>query len=306
MPELTIDYLYSISIPQFKEEIGNLKKKYNYPQTICYSSGCPIPNIPAITDAFYNDVMILKDNIIQFLKKEFPIEINNIKLFNNSLSRNVGSSWHYPQGISCTSIESYVMCFCSPPCGGSGYYGCDCSQYSGDRKIFGVNGIDRALSLAYNICVDAKENRIAKELKDNNDEELKKKDEEQRIYLEKLKIRKYEKLLYESLSMHYFPQRVVKGIRRPAEWLPDFDLDLIKEIRKTFSSSVAQKIIEKVTIVTKPNKDKMIAKYLQDKEKKKIQEEERKARILAKAIILAQVEADNNGGNASIAGDPSN
>jgi len=295
--EITIDYLCNISIPQFKVEIDILRRKHGYPQKILGDPEVPLERLPVVTNGFHKDVIILKNTIIEFLKQEFPIEINNNELFNDSLKRNIKYNYHYPQGARCTSIESYVAWFCTPSCIGiplDRNYGdtCRCTQPDIRDKIknIEVNGIVNALSLAYKICTEAKKIRIDKDAAALR--------EKQRIEKEK-----YEKLLCESLSMHYFPERIENGVRRPPEWLPDFNLDLIKEISATFCSSVAHEIVKKAIIVTKPIKDQMIAKYKQDEEK--IQEES-KARVLARAIVLANAlaESDNISSSASVAGDP--
>jgi hypothetical protein len=53
---------------------------------------------------------------------------------------------------------------------------------------------------------------------------------------------KWTRLLQESISMHWFPERIEKGIRRPGEWKPDFNLDVVAKMETTCGKVLAHRI----------------------------------------------------------------
>jgi hypothetical protein len=49
-------------------------------------------------------------------------------------------------------------------------------------------------------------------------------------------------LLIDSLSMHWFPERVEKGVRRPGEWKPDFNLEVVARMEYECGKTLAYRI----------------------------------------------------------------
>ena len=76
-------------------------------------------------------------------------------------------------------------------------------------------------------------------------------------------------------------------------------ISLIDKIM-TYNIHPVAEIVKKAMIIAQPIRDQMIAKYKQNKKNKRLQEEVSKARIIARAIVLAQAESGKN--NISIAG----
>jgi hypothetical protein len=57
-------------------------------------------------------------------------------------------------------------------------------------------------------------------------------------------IEKWISLLIDSMAMHWFPERIEKGIRRPGEWKPDFNLDLVAKMEKICGTVLGKRIKE--------------------------------------------------------------
>jgi hypothetical protein len=55
-------------------------------------------------------------------------------------------------------------------------------------------------------------------------------------------VKKWTALLIDSISMHWFPERIEKGVRRPGEWKPDFNLDLLAKMEKECGTILGERI----------------------------------------------------------------
>lgn len=130
----------------------------------------------------------------------------------------------------------------------------------------------------YKQIIEHKIQPISKgETKEKMLERLRKLREENQERLRKsrdAKIKEYERKLSESLSMQYFPERIEAGVRRPAEWLPDFNIEVIEEIHKIFTNEVANKIYYRVRNACEPRKREMLEQHKQKEAYKLLQEDD--------------------------------
>ena len=133
-------------------------------------------------------------------------------------------------------------------------------------------------------------NPIIQNFIDKNKREQKEKAEKLRIAEVKEQKQKYEQKLCDSLEMHYYPEKIVDGIRKFAEYRPEFNIKLVEEIKKIFGASITSEIIENAKILSKIKMDEMMEQHKKEEENKILLDEERKARILSRAIILAKTE----------------
>ena len=205
------------------------------------------------------------------------------------------------------NIESYVEYFSFPACAlparparsarsarPSLLVDCDCDKlYDYEKKTIKVRGIDKALITAYNICL-AGQGLIQQYEADSKNKfdayviSVKERDENN-----KKKLKEYEQRLIDSLSMHYFPERIENGVRKPAEWLPAFNINIVEQ----FTSEYGKNYVSKLTAECKPLMDKMSLQFKLDKQK---EYEDAQARIMAKAMALS----DNTLEITSIISDP--
>lgn len=65
--------------------------------------------------------------------------------------------------------------------------------------------------------------------------------------------------LKESITMHWFPERIDKGVRRPGEWKPDFNLDLLKKMYSKLYPRIAKKLEEEAWSLSKEKRDSVVA-----------------------------------------------
>ena len=279
MTAITFDYLSGLdTIPPFKEVVETLRKKYGYPLKYFNDPTSNTGGRPGVTEEFYKEFTVLSSNIIEYLKKEFPVETTDGKLFN------VGdlTSW----------IGEQIR-----PAPHYGYPGC---QWFYETSNTGrVAKTVPTLLSAYTMCVSARKVRLEKESKAKAAAEAKEKalaeakakaDAEKkvkRIAYEK-KVSHYTKLLCDSLEMHYFPEQIVKGVRKPARWLPDFNCDLVTAVKREFGDEQGARLIDSAYSQSREKGTEMLVKFQKEQEEKRWIEEERKATILARAMVLAQ------------------
>jgi hypothetical protein len=57
-------------------------------------------------------------------------------------------------------------------------------------------------------------------------------------------VKRWIPILIDSLSMHWFPERVEKGVRRPGEWKPDFNLEVVARMEYQCGKLIAYRIKE--------------------------------------------------------------
>ena len=279
MTAITFDYLAGLdTIPPFKEVVETLRKKYGYPLKYFNDPTSNTGGRPGVTEEFYKEFTVLSSNIIEYLKKEFPVETTDGKLFN------VGdlTSW----------IGEQIR-----PAPHYGYPGC---QWFYETSNTGrVAKTVPTLLSAYTMCVSARKVRLEKESKAKAAAEAKEKalaeakakadaeNKVKRIAYEK-KVSHYTKLLCDSLEMHYFPERIVKGVRKPARWLPDFNCDLVTAVKREFGDEQGARLIDSAYSQSREKGTEMLVKFQKEQEEKRWIEEERKATILARAMVLAQ------------------
>lgn len=75
------------------------------------------------------------------------------------------------------------------------------------------------------------------------------------------------KALIDSISMHYFPERIDKGVRRPAEWKPDFNLNTLGRMYRQNGSFIGTKIEKEAWIKGKDKRDLVLLFHEQEKNK---------------------------------------
>ena len=351
----SINYLEGIrQIPGFEHRVDELRKKHNYPRNISTSCLCLYYDI-YISKMFYTDVLILRNDVIKYLKVTFPIEINTDYLFNQKLYDAIKNNWHYTENnknidticrnkfcaldynyVTNTynknkihshdlrryyvNIESFVSHLSKPECtepkikkinksyGYNGiilqneYYPCRCSKLNKyNLMTIEIQSIDKALLTAYNICLSGlsiiQRHNLEKEQANNR---LLLLFNQQKKNID-IKFKDYEQKLRDSISMHYFPERIENGIRKPAEWLADFNIDIVKsidsELRRHNYDDYYNNIVERIRTECKPLMDNMKEKYYIDKQK---EYEDTQARIMAKAMILS----DNTPDTISIGSNP--
>ena len=298
------------SIPEFKEEVETLQDKYSkYPQHTGRHDAVYYKNQSDYLLQFQLEVNALDAKIRDWLKKEFPSEVNSKKLF--------WADGYYPYGgtpVENFGLDKWIQKMCRPADHG-GYPG---AQWNYDTSVPGqLTKLSSALSQAYSTCRAANEESIKKE----EAEKQKRKEEQekwrnqkeatmqknwQKTLQSKMKYRKqdalslltnamidvttnfevvYDKksynsfylslenmfgkerakewlqeihsaaqdiittlankwtrLLQESISMHWFPERIEKGIRRPGEWKPDFNLEIVAKMETTCGKVLGHRI----------------------------------------------------------------
>jgi len=133
--------------------------------------------------------------------------------------------------------------------------------------------------------------------------------------------------LHDSLSMHYKPEGIYQGIRRPAEWVPDFNINVMNSIQnecsKFIQTLVTQKqihvlrqyidisdndpillkvpifrkdieyklynvIFEKAASISHEKADRLRKEHKYQEARLQLEKEERQAKLIAKEIIKLQ------------------
>ena len=220
MNTITFDYLDRLdTIPPVKDAVDTLRKKYGYPLKYYHDPTSNTGGRPGVSDAFYAEFTTLSSNIIAYLKKEFPIETADSAVFRDNLQNLVN-----PFGmVAQTGLDAWIGAETRPEPHG-GYPGC---QWIYETSPSGrVAKTVPTLVRAYTMCVSAKAARTEKEVrfaesKRIAEEKQKAKDDAAKLAYQR-KVSHYTKLLCDSLGIHYFPERIIRGVRRPAEWLPSF------------------------------------------------------------------------------------
>jgi hypothetical protein len=224
---------------------------------------------------------------------------------------------HYDSTNYYVNIESYVNYFSKPNCtertvrkrytrwGQEGleqcieYNACYCSKlYDYELRTIEVRGIDKALITAYNICLTGQpiiQQHKLKLKKDSDDYMLKLQVAKQE---RNKKLKDFEQQLRNSLSIHYFPERIENGVRKPAEWLPDFNINIVNLINNDMDCrEYGNNMVSRIKTECKPIIDQMSKQFKLDKQK---EYEDAQARIMATAMTLS----DNTLDNVSIMSDP--
>jgi len=291
MDLITFDYLERLdTILPFKNTVEALRKKYGYPLKYSYDPHADAGGRPGVTDVFYEEFVTLSSTIIAYLKKEFPVETADAALFRDNLQKLV---MPFSYTVAPTGLDAWIAGETRPEPHG-GYPGC---QWLYENSPTGrVTKLVPVLIRAYTMCTTAKAARLDKEAKFQESkriaEEIQKaKDKAAKVQYQQ-KVAHYTKLLCDSLDMHYFPEQVIRGVGRPAEWRPSFNLDVMKAVDKAFGAPISKNIIAGAKIVSEKKAVKMMEDYKKEQDEKRWKEEERKAMIMAKAMLVAKARSN--------------
>jgi hypothetical protein len=156
-----------------------------------------------------------------------------------------------------------------------GWPGC---QWAWDTSPAGrMSKITPALCRAYQICVQKRKETLQLVAAAQRFREAE--TDMRRVWIQRL---------CDSLAMHYFPTRVVKGVRRPAEWLPAFNQIVLDRLYKTCAKALANEIYAEAFAASKPRADAMLSKRREEEEAAELEREKCRARLLAEAMLEAQ------------------
>jgi hypothetical protein len=332
--EKTYDCLscLNIIIP-FKQKIGELQTKYNFP--IKYrdytADGCAKP---PISDTIYSECRELRNQICDYLLKTYPIETSDRLLFPHTCPFGIpggfGSNQHgfnqwYSTGISNAMQSSphtspayeaevganllnqaYIICKSAfdakntiQPINQKTTWQEHYAQYQNERYMDMKKNIDNHVKYTKNIEeLEIKKMRSQQNIKNikqftlkDSDMELrllnnrnKKIDEQKNKKIHEEKVLKHEKLLYdhelklcESLTMQYFPEKIIDGVLKSAKWHPAFDIKIIQEVYQIFDNVTAKELIVRAKTISEPKVKELLAQYnIKEKEHMIKKEEERK------------------------------
>jgi len=158
MNTITFDYLAGLDvIPPFKDTVEALRTKYGYPLKYFHDATSNTGGRPGVSEPFYAEFNKLNIDIITYLKKEFPNETVDGKLFYDNL-QNLANPWGM---TSQPGLDGWIAGQTRPAPHG-GYPGC---QWQFENSPTGrVSIIVPTLVRAYDMCVKAKAERLAKEV----------------------------------------------------------------------------------------------------------------------------------------------
>lgn len=272
-----IDYLQGLErIPPFTEEVLALKAKYK----------------AGVSQEYYNEFCLLKAKIISWLKKEFTMEVNDKDLFRDNGKNLAGPCYidcNAPQNI---GLDAWLTAELRP----SPHGGFPGAQWYYDTSNTGV--LTRTVPLllqAYHKCLEKK--KKTDEIRKHEQEQTRKQqieyakrrqEEEEKRRKEELNIRKkqikiaeeYKNTLINSLHLKYLPQEKT--------YKPAFNEQLCNKIYQQMGKEWFDHIYDAVIRETKVQRKQMVAEHKANLERQKWEEEERKAKLLAKAIVEAQ------------------
>lgn len=157
MNTITFDYLAGLDvIPPFKDTVEALRTKYGYPLKYFHDATSNTGGRPGVSEPFYTEFNKLYSDIVVYLKKEFPNETVDGKLFYDNL-QNLANPWGM---TSQPGLDGWIAGQTRPAPHG-GYPGC---QWQFENSPTGrVSIIVPTLVRAYDMCVKAKAERLAKE-----------------------------------------------------------------------------------------------------------------------------------------------
>jgi len=270
------------AFPYFHELCEPIRKKYGSPYTYWHNSGIDgggRPGIKPEMDAEYNAAV---ENAKAWLKKMYPKECSE---FVRSYAHWSGLRPSPPE----RGLDGWLADETAPAPHG-GWPGC---QWAWDTSPAGrMSKITPALCRAYQICVQKRKEtdaaaeaakqkklQLATAAQRFREAEDSRKADMRRVWIQRL---------CDSLSMHYFPVRVIKGARRPAEWLPAFNQEVLDRMDRTFEKALANEIYAEAFAVSKSRADEMIRKHREEEEAAELAREKRRARLLAEAMLEAQ------------------
>ena len=158
MTAITFDYLAGLdTIPPFKEVVETLRKKYGYPLKYFNDPTSNTGGRPGVTEEFYKEFTVLSSNIIEYLKKEFPVETTDGKLFYKAPHPETP---YNPGNPFSGGLESWIGAQTKP----EPHYG-----YPGCQWFYETSNTGRVaktvptLLSAYTMCVSARKVRLEKE-----------------------------------------------------------------------------------------------------------------------------------------------
>ena len=214
---VNLDYLKDLDkIPGFKDRVNELKKLQK--KSIKYHIE-DYRIIPDITDDFADKYYKLIADIINYLKEEFPDQTKHTgpSKYNSKTQKymtdfeekyDINNFEHTDYNIVVDELYSYIFCCCSI------YYNCKSTKNISMKYTQHI----------YDTYADYKSEWQTTQTR-------KEKIEKEREIRE-LEIIGCRDKLIETMTMHYFPDRVENGIRKPAEWIPDFNLILVEQVKK--------------------------------------------------------------------------
>jgi hypothetical protein len=215
---VNLDYLENLDkIPRFKDRVNELKQlqkisvKYHIED---------YDIIPEITDEFVEEYTKLIADIIDYLKEEFPDQTKHTEpLIYDHMTQKYMTNFEKSLDIDRFTHRDHDVDVVNK---WSRYNFCCCPRIYNAKS---TKNISREYSRhIYNAYIKYKSmwqrDQIFKENIDN-----------ERKIREKEMIECRDKLI-ESMTMHYFPDRVEDGIRKPPEWLPGFNLTLVDQVKK--------------------------------------------------------------------------
>jgi hypothetical protein len=159
MNTITFDYLAGLDvIPPFKDTVEALRTKYGYPLKYFHDATSNTGGRPGVSEPFYAEFNKLNIDIITYLKKEFPNETVDGKLFYDNL-QNLANPWGM---TSQHGLDGWIAGQTRP----APHYGQPaCQQWQFENSPTGrVSIIVPTLVRAYDMCVKAKAERLAKEV----------------------------------------------------------------------------------------------------------------------------------------------
>jgi hypothetical protein len=101
--------------------------------------------------------------------------------------------------------------------------------------------------------------------------------------------------LCSSLSMHYCAPGIRNGVNRPAEYFPDFNLELIDQMdydcRRNlgqYALPIAKRLLDDAYILSNEKAREMLRQHKEKQQKEELEREVLRARLLAEAMLEAQ------------------
>ena len=158
--QVTFDYLDGLhEIEPFKTEVEEMRSKYGMPLIYMWNPHSNCGGRAGASNEFYAEFLKLKERIVAWLKKEFPVEVSNDKIFRDD-GRNIAFPFgmdfnaHYYKGL-----DAWLGAQTRP----SPHYGNPGAQWAYETSNGGcMSSMVNALLQAYRLCKSEAEKRKAK------------------------------------------------------------------------------------------------------------------------------------------------
>jgi hypothetical protein len=269
------------AFPYFHELCEPVRKKYGFPLSYYHNPGADYGGRPkdSVTQEMYLEYWAAQQKAQEWLEATYPAECRDT------------SSWgrSKPTCVSGSGMSSWVSSEAAP----APHYGSMGSQWNWESSPAGCMGMTTPpLCRAYQNCVQKRKEadaaaeaakqkklQLAAAAQRSREAEASRTADMKRVWIQRL---------CDSLDMHYFPVRVVKGVRRPAEWLPAFNQDVLDRMDRTFEKALANEIYADAFAISKPRADAMLRQRREAEEAAELERERRQARLLAEALMMRQ------------------